>query len=213
LLAPTCIHIEMARTLTVDLLTMGESFERWCIAHNRTRSQAIRELVAGALGQEEKGAFNLTSDTRPDTASSGSRHGKEPRQERRFTLRLCENDLKYLRKQSAAAGMPGSGYLRALVAAAEAEGASIASEAAVVALTQSNQQLAWIGRLLSDATKHGSQSAGNSVNLETDEIREAVGLLRKHLASAARVLAEVESTRCRVQQAVRRPRRRTQEGR
>ena len=203
----------MARTFTVDLLTLGESFERWCVARNKTRSQAIRELVAGALGQEEKGAFSLTPDTRPDTASSGIRHGKELRQERRFTLRLCENDLMHLRKQSAAAGMPGSGYLRALVAAAEAGGASIASEAAVVALTQSNQQLAWIGRLLSEATKHGSPSAGNSVNLDTDEIREAVGLLRKHLANAARVLAEVESTRCRAPQGVRRSRRGREDGR
>jgi hypothetical protein len=189
----------MARTFTVDLLSLGESFERWCTAHNKTRSRAIRELVALALGQEEKGAFSLRPDTRPDTAPPASEPGMETRQERRFTLRLGEDDLKYLRKQSAAAGMPACRYLAALISTAEAGGAAIASEEALVALMQSNQQLAWIGRLLSDATRRGSPSVGNSVNLETDEIREAVGFLRKHLANAARVLAEVQSTRCRVQ--------------
>lgn len=198
----------MPRTFTVDLLALSEPFLEWCCARGKTRSAALRELVAAALVQAEKGAFSLTPDTRPSNSPLANTRVKEPQRERRFTLRLCDDDLKCLRRQSAAAGMPASRYLAALISTVESGGASIAGKDAVAALMQSNQQLAWIGRLLTNATRRSNGAPANPVILESDEMREALGLLRKHLTNAARVLAEVESSRCRRQENVHQPWRR-----
>jgi hypothetical protein len=65
----------------------------------------------------------------------------------------------------------------------------------VQALMESNHQLAWIGRIL---TETAGQSAGvreRTAKSESEQPREVLGDLRQHLASAAAVLTLVENSR------------------
>jgi len=185
----------MARTFTVDLLTMGESFERWCRARNKTRSQAIRELVGKVLAAEYDAVPN---DAAMDTFRPVHEiwDNMDASNYWRFTLRLNNEDRDRLRRQSEAAGLPAARYLACLLNAVGEGGAVVAGSDAVQALMESNHQLAWIGRSLDEAARQSARVRERDANLESDELRKMLGDLRQHLASAAAVLTLVEDTRC-----------------
>jgi len=186
----------MARTFTIDLLTMGESFERWCTARNKTRSQAIRELVGKVLAAEYDAV-------QCDTAAVGSLEDvqemwehKDASNRWRFTLRLNHEERDRLRKQSAAAGLPAARYLACLLNTAVEGHTLVAGNDAVQALMESNHQLAWIGRSLTETARQSAGVRERDANSESEELYEVLADLRQHLASAAAVLTLVENSRC-----------------
>jgi len=179
------------RIFNVDLLHLAEPFDRWCALRGRAKATVVRELVASAIG-EPPVQVKTRADARSEPAAREQAVGV-PR--KGFTIRLQAVERTALRRQTAAAGMSGSRYVGAMLLAAESGCASVAGKDAVQALTESNHQLAWIGRNLSlalrlqdGAPEHGAQSQGEG-------LAGAIGLVRQHLARAAAVLAEVERTR------------------
>ena len=194
----------MTRTFTVDLLALGERFERWCASRGKTRSVAIRELVGQALAVENRAVTNPFSTTDAHPIEEEPQEERETPRTRRFTLRLREEELAQLRKQSAAAGLPAARYLACLSAAAERGEASVAGKGAVEALIESNHHLAWIGRNLSLAARDNGGTQETAVDLGNAEVHETLEALRRHLANAAGVLANIEDSRGRVRHGARR---------
>ena len=186
----------MARTFTVDLLTMGESFERWCTARNKTRSQAIRELVGKVLAAEHDAIFGNTAAMDSVEPVQELWEHKDAPNRWCFTLRLTDEERDRLRKQSAATGLPAARYLACLLSAAETGRTVVAGNDAVQALMESNHQLAWIGRSLNESARQGAGVRERDANSQSEELHEVLGDLRQHLACAAAVLTLVENSRC-----------------
>jgi hypothetical protein len=190
-------RIGMGRNFRVDLRMLGEPFDRWCAARGKTRSAAARALVAAALEAEREPMTHSALRANVHAALRGERGNDSTPRRRRFDLRLNDDGLRRLREQSAAAGMPSAHYVAALLNTVESGYVSIAGKDAVKALIESNHQLAWMGRRLSEAAQQCHSPAAGRLEQEGEQMQELVAHLRRHLASAAAVLADVEATRCR----------------
>ncbi len=190
-------RIGMGRHFCVDLRVLGEPFDRWCAARGKSRSAAARELVAAALEADREPTAHPALRANVRAALRGVRGNDCTPRRRRINLSLGDDDLRRLREQSAAAGMPSAHYVAALLHTVEAGYFSIAGKDAVKALMESNHQLAWIGRRLSEAVQQCRSAAAGGLEQEGEKMHELTAHLRRHLASAAAVLADVEGTRCR----------------
>jgi len=186
----------MARTFTVDLLTLGESFERWCTGRNKTRSQALRELVGKVLAAEYDAAPNDADAMDSFRPVHEIWENKDSSNRWRFTLRLTDEERDRLRKQSATAGISATRYLACLLNAAETGRTVVAGNDAVQALMESNHQLAWIGRSLHETARQSAGVRDRDANSQREELHEVLGDLRRQLANAAAVLTLVENSRC-----------------
>ena len=184
----------MARTFTVDLLRYAEPFETWCAARGVTRSDAMRQLVAMAMGIDRQ--TTMLSDTDQLTvAGHANSHGDSGvGRPCSLTLTLTHAQRGHLREQAAKAGMAVSWYVLAAVTARDSDAGAVAGKDAVQALIRSNV-------LLAQALFRGNGS-GRSESQEKSFVRAStkaptvlIKQLQDHLSHAAKVLADVELTR------------------
>jgi len=174
--------------LHVDLSGWAQPFERWCSDRGKKRSVALRELIAQAVGGVPDSANVQAAAPLPRSQVGGARP-------QHIHVRLNGADCETLRRQAAAAGLPAAHYLATVLRAVQEGRTSIAGKDAVEALAQSNYQLSWLGRNLKALARKLDGMPGQASPPDWEELRELIAQLHQHLARAALVLADIESTR------------------
>lgn len=178
----------MPRTTTVDLLDLTESFNAWCVQRKVTRSFAMRQLVAAAIGSDPQ----LSWLAQPDLSEiAGDWKGTDRDNQNRpyrLTLRLTQDQRNHLRIRAKAAGIPCSRYILAALTASDSDTHAIAGNDAVQALAQSNDRLALVALKLS-SWRRGVVSSDAAI------VKEILALVHEHLARAAPIVSQVEVTR------------------
>jgi hypothetical protein len=186
----------MGSTVQANLHSLKEPFRRWCLAHAKTQSTAIRELVEAALRAERRLSAALYPQAREMAVLAAVRAVAARSPLRRCNLHLTEDEFDRLQAQAQAAGMRPAHYVAAVLLSVEAGRTAIAGKDALAALVESNYQLAWIGRSLSRLAHRGlacEVPEGGEEDLA--QFRTALDELRRHLLRAASVLADVQITR------------------
>jgi hypothetical protein len=185
----------MPKTTSLDLRDLAEPFNVWCARRRISRSFAIRQLVASAIGNDPQLSCLAPTDL---TALAGEWDGlgsTDADPAFRFTLRLTMSQRNHLRVRAAAAGISCSRYILAAITARESDAGPIAGQDAVQALNRSNHLLAQAA-LRFEAWRYngGTDRVAPSGN-RSDRVSEFLNVLRDHLAHAATVVSAVELTR------------------
>lgn len=203
----------MAQSVSFHMLTLGEPFDQWCAAHGRSRAAALRMLVAEFLASQrcaqESAAPEPQGSAMPAQPRIRGQSRVRPRVQAnkdapaavKVHLRVDVDEAKRLHAQAKAAGLSVSGFVMALLNAAEAGQTAVAGKEAVRALIESNDEMARIGRLLIELEQRCRSGAAGGANGSWEDVGpqlvEAIGPLRSHLQRAAAVLLAVEQARLR----------------
>ncbi|HYA76100.1 MAG TPA: hypothetical protein VED83_04255 [Burkholderiaceae bacterium] len=172
--------------IRVDLAGLLQPFDQWCERHGKTRSAALRELVAATVGEP--------GDCKP--AQATPRRASATQEAPRVTVQLLGAQATALRGQAAQAGMRTSAYVAAALAAVQEGRAAIAGKEAIEALAQSNYQLAWVGRNMRELARKFDAGLQPAQEPDGTTLAAVLAQLTTHLARAARVLSHIEQTRC-----------------
>lgn len=178
----------MPRTTTVDLLDLTEAFNAWCAQRQVSRSFAMRQLVAAAIGSDPQLSWLAPPDLGPiagDWNGADRDHKSRPY---RLTLRLTQEQRNHLRLRAKAAGISCSRYILAALTARDSDTQAIAGNDAVQALVQSNDRLAMVALKLTN-WRHGGGSSDTAI------VRDVQAVVHEHLACAAPIVSLVEVTR------------------
>ncbi len=178
----------MPRTTTVDLLDLTESFNAWCAQRRVSRSFAMRQLVAAALGSDPQLSWLAPPDLSDIAGDWNGAARDDKNRPYRMTLRLTQDQRNHLRVRAKAAGIPCSRYILAALTARDSDAEAVAGNDAVKALAQSNDRLATL------ALKLASWRRGQPSN-DAALVKEIQVAVHDHLASAAPLVSLVETTR------------------
>jgi len=130
----------MTKTTTVDLRDLSEPFVAWRAQRGISRSLAMRQLVASALGDDRQ--LSLLSPPRAAMWAGGwnGGGGADSGPPHRFMLRLTQIQRDHLKARAAQTGMSCGRYVIAAITARDSD--AIAGQDVVRALLQSNDLLA-----------------------------------------------------------------------
>ena len=185
----------MTKTTTVDLRELTEPFDAWCVQRGISRSLAMRQLVALAVGYDRQ----LSMFSAPRSAMVSSKWESVRRVDSdppyRFTLRLTPIQRDHLRARAAQAGISCSRYALAAITARDSDTHAIAGQDAVRALLQSNDLLAQAVRNLGAGRGHREVAATCAPGGHKNPSADLLDVLREHLLHAAAVLSDIELTR------------------
>ena len=178
----------MPRTTTVDLLDLTESFNTWCAQRRVSRSLAMRQLVAAAIGSDPQLSWLAPPDLGDIAGEWNGTARDNKNRPYRLTLRLTQDQRNHLRVRAKAAGIACSRYILAALTARDSDTQTIAGNDAVQALAQSNDRLATLVLKLSSWCRGGTSS-------DAAMVKEIQVTVHEHLARAASLVSLVEATR------------------
>jgi hypothetical protein len=185
----------MSKTTTVDLRDLTGRFDAWCTQRGISRSHAMRQLVASAVGNDRQ--LSMLSPPKSEMRASEweSVRGADSGPPYRFTLRLTHIQRDHLRARAAQAGISCSSYVVAAITACDSDTHTIAGQDAVRALLRSNDLLAQAVRTLGVGRGQREAAATCVAGGLKDPGAAFLDMLRQHLAHAAAVLSDIELTR------------------
>jgi hypothetical protein len=185
----------MPKTTSLDLRELAEPFNAWCAQRRISRSLALRQLVASAIGADLQISWLPPVELAPPSREWDGLGFSQEEPPYRFTLRLTQSQRDRLRMRAVAAGISCSRYILAAVTARDCDGGKIAGKDAVEALSRSNDLLAQAALRFVVWRNHGAAAGALSVGGDPNPVQELVEMLHEHLARAAAVVSTVERTR------------------
>jgi hypothetical protein len=185
----------MPWTTSLDLRDLADPFNAWCAQRRVSRSLAIRQLVAAALGSDLQLSRLAPPGANPASDKLDGLGSTDADPPLRFTLRLTHSQRKHLRARAATAGISCSRYIVAAVTACESDARAIAGQDAVQSLNRSNDLLAQAVLGLSAWRHQGEMATSTEGGGQPDPVRDLLDAVREHLARSAAVASDVELTR------------------
>jgi mobilization protein MobC len=175
--------------LKIDLLGLRGPLQVWCNQRGLTPSVAVRLMIAKAT--------EATPTTWPPGNETPVSHTPIAGTvaSRRLTLRLAHSDAKELMRQAQRAQLSVTRYLTSLVRFHADSAQELGGRALVAAVTESNYQLAAIGRNINQIAHAANINSRHFTPGDRETLLMVSAAIRGHIELAARSLVALQPLR------------------